>query len=78
MNRLAGAHFLVELLHDFLHLGKTGVTIKLVAVQGVQGIAIVLVKFVQLVQKADALGDIVAEHFADQASTVDAILIPDR
>ena len=39
MNRLASTHFLVELLHDFLHLGETGTAIELVAVQGVQGIA---------------------------------------
>ena len=47
-----------ECLHDALHLGKTGAAVELVAVQGVQAVAIGLVQLLQLVQQADALSGI--------------------
>ena len=54
-----------ECLHDALHLGKTGAAVELIAVQGVQAVTVGLVQLFQLVQQADALGGIVAEHLAD-------------
>ena len=45
--------------------------------QGVQAVAIGLVQLVQLIQQADALGGVVAEHLADHVSTVHAVLIAD-
>ena len=66
-----------ECLHNALHLGKTGAAVELVAVQGVQAVAIGLVQLVQLIQQADALGGVVAEHLADHVSTVHAVLIAD-
>ena len=45
--------------------------------QGVQAVAIGLVQLVQLIQQADALGGVVAEHLADHVSTVHSILVAD-
>ena len=66
-----------ECLHDALHLGKTGAAIELIAVQGVQAVAVGLVQLLQLVQQADALGGIVAEHLADHIGAVHAVLVAD-
>ncbi|OJG25599.1 hypothetical protein RR47_GL001648 [Enterococcus columbae DSM 7374 = ATCC 51263] len=66
-----------ERLHNVLHLGKTSAAVELVAVQGVQAVAIGLVQFIQLVQQADALGGIVAEHLADHVGTIHAVLVAD-
>ena len=52
-----------ECLHDVLHLGKTSASVELIAVQGVQAVAVGLVQLLQLIQQADALGGIVAERF---------------
>lgn len=53
---LAGTNFLMEGLHDPLHLGKAGAAIKFIAVEGVQPVAVGFVQLIQLVQKDDALG----------------------
>ena len=45
--------------------------------QGVQAVAIGLVQLVQLIQQADALGGVVAEHLADHIGTVHTVLIAD-
>lgn len=66
-----------ECLHDTLHLGKAGAAVKLIAVQRVQAVAVGLVQLLQLVQQADALGRIVAEHLADHIGTVYTVLIAD-
>ncbi len=66
-----------ECLHDTLHLGKTGAAVELIAMQRVQAVAIGLVQFIQLVQQADTLSRIIAEHFANHISTVYTVLVAD-
>lgn len=77
INLLAGADLFAEGLHDTLHLGKTSAAVKLITVESVQAVAVGFVQLVQLVQQADALGGVVAEHLANQGGTVDAVLVPD-
>ena len=45
--------------------------------QGIQAVAVGLVQLVQLIQQADTLGGIVAEHLADHISTIHTVLIAD-
>src|SRR5699024_11143137 len=74
---LTRADFLMEGLHDALHLGETGAAIEFIAVEGVQAVAVGLVQLIQLIQQANALDGVVAEHLADQVSAVDTVLIAD-
>ena len=66
-----------EGFHDLLHFSEAGTSIKFKAVQGIEAVAIGFVQLLQLLQKADAPGGIVAEHFADHVRAVYAVLVPD-
>ena len=63
--------------HQRLHFPETGGTVKFIAVQGVQAVAVLLVQLAQLFPEGDSPGGIIAEHFTDQEGSVHTVLVPD-